>query len=283
MVDQLALEDFEIELFVNSYNEIDLYGNGYIDWDTLLHYVGFDHEDMPIFFDYLLAFFPIEDDYGNPKTKRTKTDIFRFGDFVRFIGVYCMLDSSRIEEFCFNYADTTGEGIVDLDEMCRLITALQTSDDKKSLYHVRRMQRMMKRYFSKQKIGLTADKVEFSLRQFRACCRKFPRMTLPLHKLQYFLCRKIPISGDKKKCLAFWKEKKRKFMDARGVIMKEHRQEQLKQLAESSLEHGNTDDNFDDSGSLGGSSMVSGSIKSGLGTSSILLDSMRMSGASRVM
>ena len=72
-------------------------------------------------------------------------------------------------------------------------------------------------------------------------------------------------------------------MDARGVIMKEHRKEQLKQLAESSMEQGNADDNFDDSGSLGGSSMVSGSIKSGLGTSSILLDSMRMSGASRVM
>ncbi len=79
-----------------------------------------NNRDMPIFFDYLLAFFPVEDDYGNPKRLRTKTDIFRFGDFVRFVGVYCMLDTRRIEEFCFNYADTSGEGIVDLDEICRL-------------------------------------------------------------------------------------------------------------------------------------------------------------------
>ncbi len=148
------------------------------------------------------------------------------------------------------------------------------------------MQRMMQRYFSKQKIGMTADKVEFSLRQFRQCLRRFPRMTLPLNKLQFFISRKIPYANNKEKCLKFWKEKKRKFEDARTVIIKEHREEQLKQLAEVSVEQGNNgkDDNFNDAVSVGGSSIMSGgSIKSGLGTSSILLNSMQISGASRVV
>ena len=42
--------------------------------------------------------------------------------------------------------------------------------------------------------------------------------------------------------------------------------------------------NFNDAVSVGGSSIMSGgSIKSGLGTSSILLNSMQISGASRVV
>ena len=146
MVDQLALEDFEIELFVKSYNEIDFYGNGYIDWDTLLHYVGFDHEDMPIFFDYLLAFSLLKQLW---KSNRNEVDIFRFGDFVRF-GVYVC--SILLEGILFNYADTTGEGLVDLDEMCRLITALQIVMTKVVVSRWKNAA-MMKRYFSKQKLA----------------------------------------------------------------------------------------------------------------------------------
>ena len=107
-----------------------------------------------------------------------------------------------------------------------------------------------------------------------------------MNKLQFFISRKIPYANNKEKSLKFWKEKKRKFEDARTVIIKEHREEQLKQLAEVSVEQGNNgkDDNFNDAVSVGGSSIMSGgSIKSGLGTSSILLNSMQISGASRVV
>ena len=269
MVDQLALEDGELAKLMECYKDIDMYSNGYVDWDNLLHYVGFDHGDLPIFFNYLLAFFPIEDDYGRPlRRARNRSDPFRFGDFVRFLGVYCMLDSSRFEEFCFFYADTSGEGLCDLKEVNKLIEALQLSDDPKSPYRVKRMQKMMYRYFSKLSRTEPAERLSLNIRQFKACAQRFPRMTLPLHKLQYFLSRKI-MGVD------FWNSKKWAFMKARKLLRKEHRKDQIKAAREAGGD--DQGDNMSDAASdFSGS--ASGSVKSGLGTSSILLKSMEMSG-----
>ena len=271
MVDQLALEDHELHQLHEAYKAIDMYNNGYLDWDNLLHYVGFDHGDMPIFFDYLLAFFPIEDDYGRSLARaRNRTDPFRFGDFVRFVGVYCMLDTSRFEEFCFFYADTSGEGLCDLSEMNKLIEALQLSDDPKSPFVVKRMQGKMRQYFKTLSKVDPPERINLNLKQFKACSRRFPRMSLPLHKLQYFISRSI--MGEE-----FWNEKKWAFMKARKMMRRVFRKEQIKKAQESASIDG-SDLTLEENGS-----QSTTSLKSGLATSSILVKSMEMSGGTSRM
>ena len=81
--------------------------------------------------------------------------------------------------------------------------------------------------------------------------------------------------------VSFWNAKKWAFMKARKTLRKEHRRDQLKAAKESM--GGDEGDAMSDAASdFGGS--ASGSIISGLGTSSILLKSMEMSGGtSKIM
>lgn len=236
VVEQLAIDDVELLQLREAYDAIDNLGNGYIDFADLVHSVGFDVVDMPRFFAYFVAMFPAEDDYGRPKEVRDLNDPLRFGDFVRILTVVCMLADKHLVRLCFNFADTTRTGSLTEDETYDILWALNESIPRAEL---RSLHRAMSLAIAKLDREPGKDP-EVRFKDWKLMCKRFPRLLLPLRKLQHALSKSI--LGIKA-----WRKKKALFMEARRRIVKEMglRRRRKRRKKESAGDSDGSDDSAD--------------------------------------
>ncbi len=257
MVDELALDDVEVVELKELYDEVDAMGNGYVDWEAVLRHVGHTTREMPDLLEFFLQMScpGCEDDlgrafgtdetkageggsfFGGPRRRRLH-DPVRFGDFVRILGVYCLLDTRHMVKLCWNYADRDRGGTLFKPDMFRILHGIWSplcGGDRLTLSMA------MEKFMRKAKVG-TRDNPFISFRAWKEICQRFPRMILPLRKLQYSLS--TAFMG-----LEWWDKKKLALMKARDRIMKDLNIETRRKRAQAlalMAETGGDEDEGDD-------------------------------------
>jgi hypothetical protein len=141
MVNELALDDIEVAAFKALYDSVDRFGNGYIDLEDMVAYAGFTVGDFPMMLRYFVAMAcpQCEDNLGRPfhlsvpgeggffaqrSTLRRLTDPIRFGDFVRLLGVFCLMDTKHFVRMTFNFGDRERNGSILRDDVFRILFAM---------------------------------------------------------------------------------------------------------------------------------------------------------------
>jgi len=227
MVDALALDDIEVVQMKHHYDEVDQFQNGYIDLNDIVRHAGFSVDDFPLLLQYFVAMAcpNTEDNLGRPLSEslpgqggffkgrsrlRRLSDCLRFGDFVRIIGVFCLMDTKHFVRMTFNFGDREREGSILRDDIFRVLYAVWPIGCKGDRLTLKLA---MEKYMKKFNVG-TASEPYVSYKHWKEMCKRFPRLVLPLKKLQYSWC--VLFMGVK-----WWDKKKEGLAKARKKIIKD--------------------------------------------------------------
>ena len=227
MVDELALDDIEVAQFKNLFDEVDQFNNGYLDLEDMVRWAGFSVEDFPALLSYFVAMAcpNTEDNLGRPLSEsvpgqggffigrsrlRRLSDPLRFGDFLRILGVFCLMDTKHFVRMTFNFGDRERVGSIVKDDVFRVLFAVwpvACSGDRMTL------KLAMEKYMRRNNVG-TRSEPFVSYKHWREMCKRFPRLVLPLKKLQYSWS--VLFMGVK-----WWNKKKLGLQKARKKIIKD--------------------------------------------------------------
>lgn len=227
MVDELALDDIEVMKLYEMYKAVDVFENGYVDLEDVLRHVGHTTAEMPALLEFFvqMACPGCEDDLGRSfaeegvpgeggyfakqSKKRRLRDPVRFGDFVRILGVYNLMDTYHFVKLIWNYCDRDRGNTLFKDDILGLIHAVWSphcAGDRLTLVGA-----TQKRLHA-MNIG-NAENPFIHFKDWKELCQRFPRMILPLRKLQYSLSTRF--MG-----VEWWDKKKLQMMKARKKIKK---------------------------------------------------------------
>jgi hypothetical protein len=251
MVQELALDDIEVASFKEHYDKVDQFHNGYIDLEDLTRFAGFCVDDFPDLLGYFVAMAcpEAEDNLGRPLSEsqpgeggffrgrsrlRRLTDPLRFGDFVRLLGVFCLMDTKHFVRLCFNFGDRERNGTILRNDIYRILYAIWPPACKGDRLTLKLA---MKKYMTRENVG-TRQEPYVSYKHWREMCKRFPRLILPLKKIQYAWS--TLIMGVK-----WWDMKKWGLMKARKKIIKDMGLEARKKAAKVGREQ-ESDKNSDD-------------------------------------
>ena len=156
--------------------------------------------------------------------KRVLTDPIRLGDFVRLLGVFCLMDTKHFVRMTFNFGDRERTGSVLRDDIFYILFAMWPQACKGDRLTLKlSIEKYMKRF----QVG-TQVQPFVSFKHWKEMCKRFPRLVLPFKKLQYSWC--TLFMGVK-----WWDRKKNDLEKARSKIKKDMGLEKRRKLAKEFL------------------------------------------------